>query len=112
MAGPKGTSAQTDLMAKAAVDVDNAGQVLAGIQGRVQQAVAATSGGYQSQAASLFRSVMDQWNGDFGTIISGLERIHEALTQTQRQYVASADQDRQSVNQIASLLNGGADKVI
>jgi ESAT-6 family protein len=113
MAGPGGgTSAQTELMAKAATDVDAAGQVLAGIRGRVQQAVAATSTGYVSDAGALFRSVMEQWDGDFNTIINGLQRIHEALTHTHRNYTASVQQDRQSANQIASLLNGGASNVI
>jgi WXG100 family type VII secretion target len=113
MAGPGGgTSAQTQLMAKAAVDVDNAGQVLAGIRGRIQQAVAATSTGYVSDAGHLFRSVMDQWDTDFQTIVNGLQRIHEALTQTHHNYTAGIQQDRQSANQIAALLNGGADKVI
>lgn len=104
MAG--GTSAQVDAMATAARHVDNAGQALANIQGRVQQAVAATGGGYTSEAATLFRNVMDQWHGDFTKIINGLERIQAALTSTQKHYEASIQQDRQSANQIAALLNG------
>lgn len=104
MAG--GTSAQVDAMATAARHVDNAGQDLANIQGRIQQAVASTSAGYVSEAAALFRNVMDQWNGDFAKIIGGLERIHTALTSTQKHYEATMQQERSSVNQIAALLNG------
>lgn len=101
-----GTSAQVEAMAQAAQHVDNAGQDLANIQGRIQQAVANTSAGYVSEAASLFRNVMDQWNGDFAKIIGGLDRIHTALTGTQKHYEATMAQERASVNQIAALLNG------
>jgi WXG100 family type VII secretion target len=101
-----GTSAQVDAMTTAAQHVDTAGQHLTGIRGRVQQTVAATSAGYVSDAATLFRGVMDQWDGDFAKIIGGLERIQTALTSNQKQYVASMEQERASANQIAALLNG------
>jgi WXG100 family type VII secretion target len=99
-------SAQVDAMAVAARHVDAAGQALADIQGRVQQAVGATSGGYTSDAATLFRSVMGQWHQDFTKIIGGLERIQTALTSTQKHYEATMQQERQSANQVAALLNG------
>jgi WXG100 family type VII secretion target len=101
-----GTSAQVDAMAAAARHVDTAGQGLADIQGRVQQTVAATSAGYVSDAATLFRNVMDAWNGDFAKIIGGLERIQTALTSNQKHYEATMEQEHASVNQIAALLNG------
>jgi WXG100 family type VII secretion target len=101
-----GTSTQVDAMATAAGHIDTAGQALAGIQGRVQQTVAATSAGYVSDAATLFRGVMDQWNADFAKITGGLERIQTALKSNQKQYEASMDQERASANQIAALLNG------
>ena len=101
-----GTSAQVEAMAQAAQHVDNAGQDLANIQGRIQQAVANTSAGYVSDAATLFRNVMDQWNGDFAKIINGLDQIRTALTGTQKHYEAGMEQERASVNQIAALLNG------
>lgn len=104
MAG--GTSAQVAAMTQAAQHVDNAGQDLANIQGRIQQAVASTSAGYQSDAATLFRNVMDQWHQDFAKILGGLDQIRTALTGTQKNYEASMDWERSSVNQIASLLNG------
>jgi WXG100 family type VII secretion target len=102
-----GTSAQVDAMAASVRHVDTAGQALADIHGRVQQTVAATSGGYVSDAATVFRGVMDQWHQDFGKIINGLERIQSALTSTQRHYEATMAEDRGSANQIAALLNGG-----
>jgi len=101
------TSAQTAAMTAAAIHVGNAGQALAVIRGNVQQAIASTAVGYQSPAAQLFRSTMDQWNGDFQRIIDGLERIRTALTHTSRQYQATMEEERQSANLIASLLNGG-----
>lgn len=105
MAG--GTSAQVAAMAEAARHVDTAGQDLATIRGNIQQAVSATSGGYTSAAADLFRSTMDQWSGDFAKIIEGLERIRVSLVGTQQNYQATMEQERQSANLIASVLNGG-----
>jgi len=101
-----GTSAQVDAMTTAARHVDTAGQTLADIRGRVQQTVAGTSAGYVSDAATLFRGVMDQWDGDFAKIIGGLERIQTALTSNQKHYEASMATERASVNEIAALLNG------
>jgi WXG100 family type VII secretion target len=93
-------------MATAARHVDTAGQALANIQNRVQQAVNSTSAGYSSDAASLFRNVMGQWHQDFTKIIGGLERIQTSLTGTQKQYEGTMQQERASANQVAALLNG------
>jgi WXG100 family type VII secretion target len=101
------TTAQVAAMGEASRHVDNAGQALAVIRGNIQQAIASTSAGYNSPAAALFRNTMDQWNTDFQKIIGGLERIREALTHTSKHYEATMEQERQSANQIASLLNGG-----
>lgn len=102
----EGTSAQVGSMAASARHVEGAGQNLASIRGRVQQTVAATQAGYVSEAAGLFRGVMEQWDQDFAKILGGLERIQAALTSNQKQYEASMQQERASVNQIAALLNG------
>lgn len=102
-----GTSAQTTAMAEAARHVDNAGQALAVIRGNIQQAIASTSSGYTSAAATLFRNTMSQWDQDFQKIVGGLEQIHHALTSTTRHYEATMQQERQSANEIAALLNGG-----
>jgi uncharacterized protein YukE len=101
-----GTTAQVDAITVAARHVDNAGQDLKIIRGRIQQAVGATEGGYQSDGGNLFRSVMAQWDGDFRTIIEGLEKIRVALVGTHRHYVATMEQERQSANTIAAMLNG------
>jgi WXG100 family type VII secretion target len=100
------TTAQTAAMAQAAIHVDNAGQAIATIRNQVADAVGATSGGYVTEAATLFRNVMDQWGQDFGTIIAGLESIKEKLTGTTANYKGAMDIDSQSANQIAALLNG------
>jgi uncharacterized protein YukE len=101
-----GTTAQVGAMTVAARHVDNAGQDLAVIRGRINQAVGATEGGYQSDGGKLFRTVMAQWDNDFNNIIKGLEQIRVALVGTERNYVATMDQERQSVNTISALLNG------
>lgn len=102
------TAAETAAMTEAARHVDAAAELLAGVRGNVAQAVAATGAGYQSDAATLFRSTMDQWGGDFDKIIGGLEQIHKALTHNAIHYQATLESDRASVNQIAALLNGDA----
>lgn len=106
MAGSQHSTAQTDAMTKAAVHVDNAGQAIATIRNQVTDAVGATSAGYVSEAATVFRDVMDQWSRDFGAIISGLEGIREKLTGTTRNYQGAMSIDHESANQIAALLNG------
>jgi len=100
------TTAQTAAMSQAAVHVDNAGQAIATIRNQVADAVAATSGGYVSDAATLFRNVMDQWGADFNQIIQGLETIREKLVGTTKNYQGAMDIDHMSVNQVAALLNG------
>jgi WXG100 family type VII secretion target len=106
MAGSGQTTAQTAAMTQAAVHVDNAGQAIATIRNQVNDAVAATSGGYVSDAATLFRNVMEQWSADFGQIIQGLETIREKLVGTTKNYQGAMDSDSTSANQIAALLNG------
>jgi WXG100 family type VII secretion target len=101
------TTAQLSAMREAAGHVDNAGQALAVIRGNIQSSIAATSAGYHSDAAALFRTTMDQWTQDFQKIIGGLERMHEALTHTSKQYEATMEQERQSANQIAMALLQG-----
>ena len=100
------TGAQIQAMAESARHVDNAGQALAIIRGTVLQAIESTKHGYQSPAATLFRNTMNNWYDDFQKIIGGLERMHEALTHTTRHYVATLDEEANSANEIAMLLNG------
>ncbi len=104
MAGTQAT-AQTTAMAQAAVHVDHAGQAIATIRNQVTDAVEATTGGYVTEAGTLFRNVMGQWGQDFNTIITGLETIHQKLTGTTVNYKGAMDIDGESVNQIAALLN-------
>lgn len=107
MAGGQQTSAQTQAMALAAQHVDNAGQAISTIRNQVIEASAQTAGGYISPGATMFRNVMDQWGQDFVSITNGLNTIREALTGTARNYQGAMSTDGESVNQIASLLNGG-----
>ena len=103
---PQPTTAQTQAMTLAAQHVDNAGQAITTIRNQVGDAVAATAGGYETAAATLFRSVMDQWGQDFQSIINGLETIREALVGTAKNYQGAMNLDHESANQIAALLNG------
>ena len=103
MAG--GASAQMAAMAQAATQVEEAGRTLAGIRSRVSGTVAATQSGYQSEAATVFRTVMEQWDQDFTKIVAGLDRIRDALSATTRAYQASVEHDRSSANSIMSALN-------
>ena len=104
---PQQTTAQSQAMGVAAQHVQDAGQAIATIRNQVADAVAATTGGYQTSAATLFRGVMDQWGQDFTTIINGLQTIGEALTGTAQNYQGAMNIDQDSANQIAALLNGG-----
>jgi WXG100 family type VII secretion target len=100
------TTAQTQAMTLAAQHVDDASQAIHTIINQVSDAVAATAGGYQTAAATLFRDVMGQWSQDFTAIINGLDTIGEALAGTSRNYQSAMNLDQESANQIAALLNG------
>ncbi len=50
---------------------------------------------------------MEQWHTDFTSILQGLEQIRVALVGTRKTIETGIEQDRQSANQIASMLNGG-----
>jgi WXG100 family type VII secretion target len=103
----QGASAQLQAMAKAAQQVDQAGQTLAGIRRQVAAIAAGTAAGYQSEAGTTFRNAMDQWTADFQTIVNGLDQIQAALTANKGTYQASIDADRGSAGTIFNALNGG-----
>jgi WXG100 family type VII secretion target len=106
MAASQHTSAHTHAMAQAAFHVGNAHEAITGLKNQVAGTVAATSAGYVSEAATLFRSVMEQWDQDFNTILAGLRTMGEKLTGSSQHYGGAMDADHQSANQIAALLNG------
>jgi WXG100 family type VII secretion target len=106
MAASQHTSAQTHAMAQAAFHVGNAHEAITGVKNQVAGTVAGTSAAYVSEAATLFRSVMEQWDQDFNTILAGLRTMGEKLTGTAHHYGGAMDHDHQSANQIAAALNG------
>ena len=106
MTSPHHIAAQTDALKLAAAHVDNAAQAIMIIRNQVQDAVNATTGGYQSPAATVFQQVMAKWHDDFGVIINGLDVIKTNLSGTATNYQSTMDADKMSANQIAALLNG------
>ena len=106
MAASQHTSAQTTAMAQAAFHVGNTHDAITGLKNQAASTVAGTTTGYVSEAATLFRSVMEQWDQDFNTILAGLRTMGEKLTGTAHRYGGAMDHDRQSANEIAALLNG------
>lgn len=106
MAASQHTSAQTHAMAQAAFHVGNAHEAITGLKNQAASTVAGTSAAYVSEAATLFRNVMEQWDQDFNTILGGLRAMGEKLTGTAQHYGGAMDSDHQSANQIAALLNG------
>ena len=107
MAQTQHTTAQLAAMSQASAHVDNASQAITGFRGQVADIVAGTTAGYVTDAANVFRGVMDQWHSDLGVIIQGLETIRGNLTGTSANYQGAMDADSHSANQIAALLNGG-----
>ena len=106
MAASQHTSAQTHAMAQAAFHVGNAHDAITGVKNQVATTVAGTSTAYVSEAATMFRGVMEQWDQDFNTILAGLRTMGEKLTGTSQQYGGAMDFDHQSANKIAAALNG------
>lgn len=108
MAASQHTSAQTHAMAQAAFHVANAHDAITGVKNQVASTVAGTSTGYVSEAATLFRNVMEQWDQDFTTILEALRTMGEKLTGTAQHYGGAMEHDHHSANQIAAVLNGPA----
>ena len=106
MPTPQQATAQTQAMTKAAQQVADAGNAIATIRNQVTDAVQATAGGYDTPAATLFRSVMEQWGQDFQSIITALDNMGQALTGVAQNYQGAMNLDHESANQIAALLNG------
>lgn len=93
-------------MAQAAQRVESAAQDLRKVQGDLGQEQAQLSGRWIGEAGSAFTKVYNEFNGELTKVLEVLDTLHEKLVQTKINYEASEQQQTESVNRIASLLNG------
>ncbi|MFC9973763.1 WXG100 family type VII secretion target [Spirillospora sp. NPDC050679] len=93
-------------MAQAAQRVESAAQDLRKIQGDLGQEQSQLQGRWIGEAGSAFTKVYNEFNGELSKVLEVLNGLHEKLVQTKINYEASEQQQTESVNRIAGLLNG------
>jgi len=93
-------------MAQAAQRVESAAQDLRKIQGDLGQEQAQLAGRWIGEASNAFTKVYNEFNTELSKVLDVLEELHEKLVQTKINYEASEQQQTESINRIAGLLNG------
>lgn len=92
-------------MLKAAGQIDDSqNRILSGqrtLSGNVNDLMA----GWQGQAASAFLSAFQEFDGQFNKVHQALVGIHEELTQTQKTYTQTEEDQRAASNAIFQALN-------
>jgi WXG100 family type VII secretion target len=95
-------------MAQAAQQVEAAVGVISGLQANMNGYTSQLGGGWQGNAAVAFARTYEMFSADFAKVLNSLQVIHEKLVSTRNTYQATEDANTARVNQIASLIGGGA----
>jgi hypothetical protein len=95
-----GTSVQMQALAHSINLVDGVTQQLGVVPNRVQGIVTNTLGGYQSEGATIWGGVMEEWNVHFGKVVHGLAYIRDTMAKNHRDYGGVIEQDRASANTV------------
>jgi WXG100 family type VII secretion target len=95
-------------MAQAAQQVEAAVGVISGLQANMNGYTSQLGGGWQGNAAVAFTRTYEMFSADFAKVLNSLQVIHEKLVSTRNTYQATEDANTARVNQIASLIGGGA----
>jgi WXG100 family type VII secretion target len=95
-------------MAQAAQQVEAAVGVISGLQANMNGYTSQLGGGWQGNAAVAFTRTYEMFSADFAKVLNSLQVIHEKLVSTRNTYQATEDANTARVDQIASLIGGGA----
>jgi WXG100 family type VII secretion target len=95
-------------MAQAAQQVEAAVGVISGLQANMNGYTSQLGGGWQGNSAVAFTRTYEMFSADFAKVLNSLQVIHEKLVSTRNTYQATEDANTARVNQIASLIGGGA----
>lgn len=91
-------------MAQAATYVDDARSQLETLRTAVAATIVGSGGGWNTDAATAFRTLMDQWNTDCSVIVRTLDETREKLVGTRTNLSSAMDTEATGVTQITSIL--------
>ncbi|GAB2746696.1 WXG100 family type VII secretion target [Salinifilum aidingensis] len=104
MGGGFGTD--TEVMEKAVSEVQQVRQAVDSAVQTLNGEVEPALGGWQGQAAQVFRKLMDQFNQEAKTITQKLDEIGENIQGSSRDYAQQQEESAQEISKIEGMLNG------
>jgi ESAT-6 family protein len=96
----------SQLMARAATQVDSAVSQIKGLQSNLAGAHESMMGGWRGAAASTFNNAYNEFNVDFNKVIQALDNLGAKLRQSGANYSTIETANQSSANKIVSALNG------
>ncbi|MGV8846467.1 WXG100 family type VII secretion target [Tessaracoccus sp.] len=91
-------------MAKAAQQIEAKHQQIHQLQSRLQGQMTDLSSRWVGNASTAFQRGYSQFDTEFEKVKQGLDKIHTALVETQREYVQREEENASTANQIAGLI--------
>ena len=95
-------------MAQAAQQVEAAVGVISGLQANMNGYTSQLGGGWQGTASAAFTQAYEMFSADFAKVLNSLQVIQEKLVSTRNTYQATEEANTAKVNQVASMIGGGA----
>jgi WXG100 family type VII secretion target len=92
-------------MAEAVQHVQEALDVINGLENQVDTHLQNLLSGWKGPASKQFAGVLEQWLLDFHDIRTQLETMVTSLHGTQKNYSTTEQNEQQAINQLSKLLN-------
>jgi WXG100 family type VII secretion target len=92
-------------MAQAAQKLEDAVGTTRGIRTQLQGHKGELLSNWSGTAARAFDTVFEQFDQDFQRVLTAMEGMHEKLVQTKITYERTEDEQTDTVNKVAGLLN-------
>ena len=100
-----GTQVDHVAMAQAAQKVEDATNVINGLETQIDTHLNNLLGGWKSGASAAFERLLRQWLLDFQDIRKQLGIVAEKLGGTSQQYAATEALEQEAINRLNGLLN-------
>ncbi|MBO0882381.1 MAG: WXG100 family type VII secretion target [Mycobacterium sp.] len=92
-------------MAQAAQRLEDAVGTTRGIRSQLQSHNGELMSNWSGAAASTFGRVFEEFDVDFGKVITAMQGMQEKLVQTRAMYEQTEQEQQATVNKVAGLLN-------
>lgn len=93
---------------QAAARTEDSANIIKGIESRLGGYKSSLMSGWEGEAAQAFKLAFDSFESDLGDMREVLEGMYEQLTDTELTYESTEQEQKEAVNKIHELLNGGA----